>query len=247
MPSHSSDSGSLFPAPKSTTATHTAHVDGGARGNPGPAGYGIVIHGPQGKTIAELNQYLGHQTNNYAEYNGLLAALRYAIAHQIQSLKIISDSELMVRQMKGVYKVRHPELRKLYDEAQHLTAQIEHVEIRHALREHNQDADRLANEAMDRGRNSPRGEAEFHIKSEFAAKPNLGSHPNTDATPSGGATATQRAGASSTPAPRVPTTSQELEGIVRKGVIELLDGTLPEGTKVQVRDRKSTRLNSSHL
>ena len=113
-----------------------------------------------GKKIAELSQYLGHHTNNYAEYNGLLAALRYAIAHRIHSLKIISDSELMVRQMKGIYKVRHPELRKLYDEAQRLTAQIEHVEIRHALREHNQDADRLANEAMDRGKNSPRGEAE---------------------------------------------------------------------------------------
>src|ERR1039458_425012 len=144
MPSRSSDSGSLFPTPKSTTATHTAHVDGGARGNPGPAGYGIVIHGPQGKKIAEISQYLGHHTNNYAEHHGRRTALRYAIAHQIHSLKIISDSELMVRQMKGIYKVRHPELRKLYDEAQRLTAQIEHIEIRHALREHNQDADRLA-------------------------------------------------------------------------------------------------------
>ncbi len=197
----------------SAPATHTAHVDGGARGNPGPAGYGLVIHDSQGKKIAELSQYLGHHTNNYAEYNGLLAALRYAIAHRIQSLKIVSDSELMVRQMKGVYKVRHPELRKLYDEAQHLTAQIEHVEIRHALREHNQDADRLANEAMDRGKNSPRGESEPHVKSDFAA-------------------------GSATLALRVATTPQELEGIVRKGVIELLDGTLPEGTKVQVRPRR---------
>ena len=142
------------------SAVHTAHVDGGARGNPGPAGFGVVIHDAHGKKVAELSQYLGHRTNNYAEYSGLLAALRYAIAHRIPSLKIISDSELMVRQMKGVYKVRHPELRKLYDEAQRLTAQIEYVEIRHALREHNQDADRLANEGMDRGRNSPRGEAE---------------------------------------------------------------------------------------
>jgi len=149
------------------SAAYTAHVDGGARGNPGPAGYGLVIRSPQGKKIAELSQYLGHHTNNYAEYNGLLAALRYAIAHHIESLKIVSDSELMVRQMKGIYKVRHPELRKLYDEAQRLTAEIEHVEIGHALREHNQDADRLANEAMDRGRNSPRGEAEPHIRSEF--------------------------------------------------------------------------------
>ena len=145
--------------------SHTAHVDGGARGNPGPAGYGVVITDPHGKQVAELSQYLGHHTNNYAEYNGLLAALRYAVTHKICSLKIISDSELMVRQMKGVYKVRHPELRKLYDEAQQLTAQIEHVEIRHALREHNQNADRLANHAMDRGKGSPIGEASPSIKS----------------------------------------------------------------------------------
>ncbi|MGA7686119.1 MAG: ribonuclease HI family protein [Terriglobales bacterium] len=143
-----------------TSAAYTAHVDGGARGNPGPAGFGLVVHDPQGKKVAELSQYLGHRTNNFAEYSGLLAALRYAIAHGIQSLKIISDSELMVRQMKGIYKVRHPELRKLYDEAQRLTAQIEYVEIRHALREHNQSADGLANQAMDRGKGSPRGEAQ---------------------------------------------------------------------------------------
>jgi len=147
------------------SAAFTAHVDGGARGNPGPAGFGVVIHDPHGKKVAELSQYLGHHTNNYAEYNGLLAALRYAIAHGIPSLKVISDSELMVRQMKGIYKVRHPELRKLYDEAQHLTAQIEHVDIRHALREHNQTADRLANQAMDRGKNSPHGESEPQLNS----------------------------------------------------------------------------------
>lgn len=207
------------------SAAYTAHVDGGARGNPGPAGYGLVFHDPEGKKIAELSQYLGHQTNNYAEYNGLLAALRYAIAHHIQSLRIISDSELMVRQMKGVYKVRHPELRRLYDEAQHLTAQIEHVEIRHALREHNQDADRLANDAMDRGKNSPRGETEPHIKTEFKGKSNAGNHLDAGATEK----------------PRVqltPALHQEFEGIVRNGVIELLDARLPEGTKVQVRPRR---------
>jgi len=130
----------------------TAHIDGGARGNPGPAGYGVVIVDPQGKKVAELSEYLGHRTNNYAEYQGLLGVLRYALAHQIQSLKVISDSELMVRQMKGIYKVRHPELRKFYEEAQQMARQLEHFEIRHALREHNRDADRLANEAMDRGK-----------------------------------------------------------------------------------------------
>ena len=207
------------------SAAYTAHVDGGARGNPGPAGYGLIIRGPQGKKIAELSQYLGHHTNNYAEYNGLLAALRYAIAHHIESLKIVSDSELMVRQMKGIYKVRHPELRKLYDEAQRLTAEIEHVEIGHALREHNQDADRLANEAMDRGRNSPHGEAEPHIRSEFKGKSDSGDEPDAGTT-------------SKSAAQLKPALHRELEGIVRNGVIELLDASLPEGTKVQVRPRR---------
>jgi len=215
-------------APKS--GTHTAHVDGGARGNPGPAAYGVVIHDPTGKKIVELSQYLGHRTNNYAEYNGLLAALRYAIAHQIHSLKIISDSELMVRQMKGIYKVRHPELRKLFDEAQHLTSQIEHVEIRHALREHNQDADRLANDAMDRGKSTTRSESEPRIQSEFAEKLKPRDHANGNAT--------QRTTPDSAPAPRVPMPLREFEGIVRNGVIELLDGTLPEGTQVQIRPRR---------
>jgi probable phosphoglycerate mutase len=151
-PPRSSDSRNLFSAPKSAAAAHTAHVDGGARGNPGPAAYGVAIQDASGHPVAELSEYLGHHTNNYAEYQGLIAALRYAIENQIKALKVISDSELMVRQMKGVYKVRHPELRKLYDEAQLLVRRLEHFEIRHALREHNQIADRLANEAMDRGR-----------------------------------------------------------------------------------------------
>jgi probable phosphoglycerate mutase len=145
-------SGDLFsPSPKSAIPAHTAHIDGGARGNPGPAGYGVVIHDASGRKIAELSEYLGHHTNNYAEYQGLLAVLRYAVAHNIKTLNVVSDSELMVRQMKGIYKVKHPELRKLYEEAQPLLRKFDHFEIRHALREHNQDADRLANEAMDRG------------------------------------------------------------------------------------------------
>ncbi len=149
--SRSSDSSSLFAAPKSAPAAHTAHVDGGARGNPGPAGYGVAVTDASGNSVAELSEYLVHHTNNYAEYQGLIAALRYAAENQIKALMVISDSELMVRQMKGIYKVRHPELRKLYDEAQQLVRRLEHFEIRHALREHNQTADRLANEAMDRG------------------------------------------------------------------------------------------------
>src|ERR1700687_1229671 len=152
MPSRSSDSSNLFAAANSAPAAHTAHVDGGARGNPGPAGYGVAIEDAAGRPVAELSEYLGHHTNNYAEYQGLPAALRYAAEKQITALKVVSDSELMVRQMKGIYKVRHPELRKLYDQAQQLVRRLEHFEIRHALREHNRTADRLANQAMDRGR-----------------------------------------------------------------------------------------------
>ncbi len=201
------------------TQPYTAHIDGGARGNPGPAGYGVVITDAQGKKVGEISQYLGHHTNNYAEYNGLLAVLRYAATQKIDALKIISDSELMVRQMKGIYKVRHPELRRLYDEAQQLTAQIEHIEIRHALREHNQGADRLANQAMDRGKGSPRGEAAPIIKTEFAVQSNSSRAPLAQATQ----------------APCIAPPYQEFEGIVRNGVIELLDATLPEGTRVQIR------------
>jgi ribonuclease HI len=200
-PRDSSRTGELFAtSPKTIASAYTAHIDGGARGNPGPAGYGVVIHDPAGRAVAELSEYLGHHTNNYAEYQGLLAALRYAQDNGIKALKVISDSELMVRQMKGVYKVKHPELRKLYDEAQPLVRKLEHFEIRHALREHNQDADRLANEAMDRGR-------------------------------SGGAK-------SAVPSPRTPTAKEEFEGVVRNGVIEVVDGVVPDGTRVQIRVRR---------
>jgi probable phosphoglycerate mutase len=147
------DSRGLFAeSPRKAVPAHTAHIDGGARGNPGPSGYGVVIHDPSGSKVAELSEYLGLHTNNYAEYQGLLAVLRYAVAHGIKSLKVVSDSELMVRQMKGIYKVKHPELRKLYEEAQLLVRKLDYFEIRHAMREQNVDADRLANEAMDRGR-----------------------------------------------------------------------------------------------
>jgi ribonuclease HI len=139
----------------SVNSAYTAHVDGGARGNPGPAGYGAVIRDPQGKKVAELSEYLGHHTNNYAEYQGLLGVLRYAIENKIAALHVVSDSELMVRQMKGIYKVKHPELRRLHDEAKQLVNQLEHFDIRHALREQNQTADRLANLAMDKGKRPP--------------------------------------------------------------------------------------------
>src|SRR4030081_588569 len=84
-----------------------AHSDGGARGNPGPAGYGVVIKDATGRKVAALSEYLGHQTNNFAEYQGLIAALEFALAHGPKALKVISDSELLVRQIKGIYKVKN--------------------------------------------------------------------------------------------------------------------------------------------
>jgi ribonuclease HI len=128
-----------------------AHVDGGARGNPGPAGYGAFIEDQAGRTVAELSEYLGRQTNNYAEYCGLLAALRFALEHGPKALKVCSDSELLVRQIKGVYKVHNAALQELYAQAKPLIRRLDWFSIEHVRREQNREADRLANLAMDRG------------------------------------------------------------------------------------------------
>ncbi len=129
----------------------TAHCDGGARGNPGPAGYGAVIDDPEGRVVARLSEYLGRQTNNYAEYKGLLAVLEWALGHGARRLRVVSDSELMVRQMKGRYKVKSPGLRPLWEEAQRRALKLEAFEMRHTMRGGNKEADRLANAAMDQG------------------------------------------------------------------------------------------------
>ena len=150
-------SDSLFsdpPAP-SSSKVFTAHIDGGARGNPGPAAYGVVIRNPEGKIVAELSQYLGKQTNNFAEYSGLLAALEFAQKQNLTGLKIVSDSELLVKQMKGQYKVSSPALKELFDRAKRLSGQLQHFSIQHVLRAYNKDADRLVNEALDNQRKKP--------------------------------------------------------------------------------------------
>ena len=128
-----------------------AYIDGGARGNPGPAGYGVVFEDEVGRPVANLSEYLGRQTNNYAEYSGLLAALNYTLRHGFKSLKVVSDSELMVKQVLGEYKVSSPTLKELNQRAMKLIDQLDCFEIRHVLREKNREADRLANIAMDRG------------------------------------------------------------------------------------------------
>jgi len=207
--------GNLFPdpAPEASAEHFTAHCDGGSRGNPGPAGYGAVIEDAQGRVVAELSQYLGIQTNNFAEYSGLLGVLKWSVEHGVKHLCVISDSELMVKQMQGKYKVASPILRPLFEEARKLSRRIAEFEMRHTLRGGNKHADRLANEAMDKGMGKsaipPVGKPE-----SFEASRRPVSQPLTQ------------------PAPKP--TRQILEGYVKGGVVHLLEGELPDGIFVKV-------------
>jgi ribonuclease HI len=204
MPSYSSRSTTkpLFEARENPPEHYLiAHSDGGARGNPGPAGYGVVIKDESGRTVAALSEYLGHQTNNFAEYQGLIAALEYALKHGPKALKLISDSELLVRQIKGIYKVKNATLQDLHGRAKELIAQLDWFSIGHAFREQNQEADRLANDAMDKGMGRSVVQAPLR-PAQAAVQP------------------------------------QEFEGVVRNAKVELLHGTLPEGTRVQVRVKR---------
>ena len=126
----------------------TAYIDGGARGNPGPAGYGVYIELPDGR-VEELHGALGVATNNVAEYNGLLAALTWAIQHGHRKVCIRADSELLVKQMRGEYKVKNPGLQPLVARARLLAGQLDDVTFTHVRREQNKDADRLSNVGMD--------------------------------------------------------------------------------------------------
>lgn len=127
----------------------TAYIDGGSRGNPGPAGYGVQIVDESGTVIAELHGALDHTTNNVAEYRGLLAALAWAVDHGLKALHIRSDSELLVKQLRGEYRVKNPGLQPLYQDARALVGRIGRVTFEHVRRELNKEADRLANLAMD--------------------------------------------------------------------------------------------------
>ncbi len=201
MPSYSSRSTGkpLFEARENPPEHYLiAHSDGGARGNPGPAGYGVVIKDETGRKVAALSEYLGHQTNNFAEYQGLIAALEYALRHGPKALKLISDSELLVRQIKGIYKVKNATLQDLHGRAKELIAKMDWFSIGHAFREQNQEADQLANDAMDKGM----GRSVARVAAAPAAQP------------------------------------QEFEGVVRNGTVELSNGTLPDGTRVQVRVKR---------
>ncbi len=229
-------SGNLFngatPAPAASRSTKpkadpvTAHCDGGSRGNPGPAGYGAQVTAADGTVLAELSEYLGKQTNNYAEYSGLLGVLAWALETGTGNIRVISDSELMVKQIQGRYKVNSPDLRPLFEEAKRRIARLDSFQITHALRHKNKDADRLANEAMDRGTGKSRA-------TEESAPRLLAPHERRAAVPP--LTRPVSAAPSATSVPPRPAAGEMLRGFVRDGSIHLLGGkTLPDGVFVKI-------------
>ena len=218
MPPRPSVAASLFPDPSPLKPEKSvwinAHCDGGARGNPGPAGYGALIQDDQGMVLAELSEFLGIRTNNYAEYSGLLACLQYALDHHHLHLRVVSDSELMVNQIQGKYKVNSPDLKPLWQEARNRIARLEAFEISHALRHKNKDADRLANEAMDRGMKRP------HTPGQSAPPP---------------LKAIPYPAKSETPPDPYTKADTMLRGFTKDGVIHILgNATLPDGVFVKI-------------
>ena len=128
----------------------TLQFDGGSRGNPGPAGIGVVLRAEDGTPVVTLGKFIGRATNNVAEYKALITALEQAKKLGAKKIIIRGDSELIIKQMRGEYRVKNPDLKQLYDEAQHLLAQFDKSKIEHNYREDNTLADKLANLAMDR-------------------------------------------------------------------------------------------------
>ena len=199
-----------------------AHCDGGSRGNPGPSGYGALVTDAAGHTLAELSDYLGIRTNNFAEYSGLLAVLAWALAHGHTQLKVVSDSELMVKQIQGKYKVNSPDLKPLWQEARTRIGKLDRFEISHALRHKNKEADALANQAMDRGtgRKPETAVESLPLRAKPATSP-----------------ATRPATSSATPTPpaRRPAEPAMLRGFTKDGAVHLLGGaTLPDGIFVKI-------------
>jgi ribonuclease HI len=212
------------------TAAYRANIDGGSRGNPGPAAYGVYIRDAKGEPVARLKKFIGRMTNNVAEYYGLIAALDYAEAQGIRALRIESDSELLVKQMKGLYKVRSPELAPLYERARKMASALDSFRIDHVYREQNREADALANQAMDEVEGpdaKPRGER--GVKSgPVSAKP---------AAPSTAESRAASTSSSSAPAPAAPPNSdiRKIRARFRGGVLYLLeDVELPDGIEVDV-------------
>ena len=226
---------SLFPDPaEASSELLTAHCDGGSRGNPGPSGYGAVIEDSKGRVLAELSEFVGIQTNNFAEYSGLLGVLRWAVEHNVKRLCVVSDSELMVKQMQGKYAVKSPILRPLFEEARKLSRRIDDFQMRHTLRGGNKTADRLANEAMDRGmgKKQETGSREQGIGSGVSGVGGVGGVSTPAARPYGKLVTSSPP--QSGPPPAVKPERQVLEGYVKDGVVHLLGGELPDGIFVKV-------------
>jgi len=137
-----------------------AYIDGASRGNPGPAAYGVVMESGDGSRLAAFSQYLGKATNNFAEYQGLLAALDYALTNHYRRIHVRTDSELLALQIKGVYRVKSPGLKPLCERARQLIARLESFSIEHVPRERNRAADRLANQALDEAESGGRHRVE---------------------------------------------------------------------------------------
>ena len=136
-------------------AAYRINIDGASRGNPGPAAYGVVIRDARGETVAKLKKYIGRFTNNVAEYYGLIAAMDYAHSHGFHAIRVESDSELLVKQMRGLYKVKSADLQPLYERAHKMSAGFDAFGIEHVYREQNREADALANEALDASEGKP--------------------------------------------------------------------------------------------
>lgn len=207
----------------------TAHCDGGSRGNPGPAGFGVHIEDGAGEVLGELSGFLGKKTNNFAEYSALLAALRFALEHGRRRLRVVADSELMVKQMKGQYRVNSPELRPLYEKAKSLIGELDRFEIQHVLREKNRNADRLANAAMDRGMG--RG-----VESSMVRDPSLEASGRSERTsPPAARGAEAPLNSAAEPAERNGgDRAKMLRGFTRGGVVHLLGSELPDGIFVKI-------------
>lgn len=159
------------PEPKSVAAAYRINIDGGSRGNPGPAAYGVVIRDARGEPLAKLKKYIGRSTNNVAEYYGLIAAMDYAQSHGVRAIRIESDSELLVKQMRGLYKVKSADLQPLYERAQKTAKLFESFRIDHVYREQNREADALANEALDEVEGKPRPAAPAKTDSAEKSSP----------------------------------------------------------------------------
>ena len=200
--------------PKPAAATHRANIDGGSRGNPGPGAYGVVIRDGRGEVVAKLKKYIGRTTNNVAEYYGLIAAMDYAQSHAIRALRIESDSELLVKQMRGLYKVKSEDLRPLFERAQKMSKGFDSFRIEHVYREQNREADALANEALDETEGKASGAA---AKKTEAASSKVS------------ASSSKSEPAGSKPEPR------KIQARFRGGVLYLLeDVELPDGMVVDV-------------